>query len=100
MDAPRDTEVSPGFRDSDVAPFVYFDTSSAHGVIAGAIQIELVSRILVPLANGGVRIEYLTSGRLRCSPTAIKALRNSIDKALEMLTQPQTEPTVGMGPLQ
>lgn len=100
MDTPRDAEVSPGFRDSDAAPFVYFDTSSAHGTIAGAIQIELVSRILVPLANGGVRIEFLTSGRLRCSPAAVQALRDSIDKALAMLTQPQTGPAVGTGTLQ
>ncbi len=70
MDSPKDADVSHAFRDSGTAPIVYFDAVSAHGVLNGAIQIELVSRILVPLADGGVRLEFLTSGRLRCSPAA------------------------------
>jgi hypothetical protein len=88
-EAPKQTDPSPTFRDSDSAPFVYFDNSATFGVLAGAIQIELVSRILVPLADGGVKTEFKVTGRLRCSPAAARYLRESIDKSLEMLTKEQ-----------
>jgi hypothetical protein len=83
--------VSARFRDSDTAPIVYFDASATFGVLAGVIQIELVSRVLVPLAGGGVKMEFLTTGRLRCSPAAAKRLRDAITKSLDMTTQEQQE---------
>jgi hypothetical protein len=93
MDNPAgESQVSPGFRENLAAPIVYFDASSAHGVLQGAVQIELVSRILVPLTNGGVKIEFSVTGRLRCSPNAARILRDSLDKALGMLSMPQQEP--------
>jgi hypothetical protein len=94
-----DPQLSVGFRDSTTAPFVYFDVAATHGVVNGAVQIELVSRILVPLEDGGVQMEFLTTGRLRCSPVAAKGLQDSIQKALEMLSLPQQEQAAAKGTL-
>jgi hypothetical protein len=74
------------------APFVYFDIIGAHGIMNGAIQIELASRILIARPDGGVEIKFITSGRLRCSPTAATNLRAAIDGSLKMLEQPQQGP--------
>lgn len=89
VDAPKSANLSPGFRDNYAAPFVYFDATATHGVLNGVIQIELVSRILLPLADGGVQVEFFTTGRLRCTMAAAQGLKNSIDKALGMLSLPQ-----------
>jgi hypothetical protein len=94
-EAPKHAEISPGFADSDAAPFVYFDTAGTFGVMNGAIQIELVSRILIPLTDGGVQVRFLTTGRLRCSPTAAQHLREAINKTLDMLTQEQEGEATG-----
>lgn len=85
LDEPS-TAVRPTFRDNYAAPVVYFDGSVAFGTCAGAIQIELVSRILVPRAAGGVDTEMLVTGRLRCTPLAAKSLQDSIERALEILS--------------
>jgi hypothetical protein len=61
---------------------VYFEFAPAFGVFAGAIQIELASRILTPRPGGAVDIEFVTSGRLRCSPAAAAHLRDAINKSL------------------
>ena len=82
----------PVYDNVDTAPFVYFDISPVYGILAGAIQIELASRTLSALADGNVEIKFVTSGRLRCSPTAALNLRNAIDSALKMLDQPQHAP--------
>jgi hypothetical protein len=73
-------------------PFVYFDIVGAHGIMHGAIQIELASRILIATPDGGVEIKFITSARLRCSPNAATNLRAAIDGALKMLEQPQEGP--------
>jgi hypothetical protein len=87
MAAPkRPSTIRAEFRDNYSAPIVYFDVASAHGVTNGAIQIELASRILVPRADGTLVSEFLTTGRLRCSPIAANHLRNAIVKAVEMLS--------------
>jgi len=57
----------------------------------GAIQIELATRILLP-GSDAVLIKFMTSGRLRCSPTAARHLREALDAALKMLDQPQDSP--------
>ncbi len=82
---PKGPEVSPGFRDSTSAPFVYFDTAPTFGIMAGTIQIELVSRTLVPTADGGAKPEFQVTGRLRCSPQAARNLRDVLNKALTLL---------------
>jgi hypothetical protein len=69
---------------SDRAPFIYFDGSVTHGVNAGAIQIELAANAIVPEGQA-VRTDVLIVAHLRCSPNAAISLRDSIDKALEML---------------
>jgi hypothetical protein len=78
------------YVDNNLAPVISFDIAPAHGVLAGAVQVELASRTLNPRADGSVEIKFVTSGRLRCSPAAALHLRNSLDAALRMLEQPQT----------
>ena len=92
---PKSAETKRRIRDSDTAPFIYFDTAGAYGVTAGAVQIELVARILVPLGDGGVSVEVLTTGRLRCTPAAARHLQESIQKVLDMLTHPKPVPAAG-----
>jgi hypothetical protein len=89
----------PPYRETDTAPVIYFDVIAAHGVMNGAIQIELAGRILTPIPDGTAQIGFMTAGRLRCSPTAATFLRDAINNALQMLTQPQQEPTVAPGKL-
>ena len=72
-----------------VAPLVYFDIVGAYGTMHGAIEIELATRILVPKPDGTTEVRFLSSGRLRCSPTAATNLRNGLDAALKMLEQSQ-----------
>lgn len=80
-------------------PFIYLDGASCHGVLAGAIQIELIARILVPRPDGGVDMKVVTTARLRCSPSAAKSLRLSIDQALNMAEQPQQQPSAAASKL-
>ena len=81
------------YENVDTAPIVYFDIPPAHGVIGGAVQIELAVRILNAVSDGSVETKFITSGRLRCSPTAALNLRNAIDASLRMiLEQPQQAP--------
>jgi hypothetical protein len=86
---PETTDDSPAYVDLNTVPFVYFDMASAHGILAGAIQVELAARTLNPLAGGGVEVKYVTVARVRCSPLAATHLRNALDAALKMLEQPQ-----------
>ena len=72
-----------------LAPMVYFDIVAAYGTMHGTIEVELATRILVPKPDGGTEVKFLSSGRLRCSPTAATNLRNALDAALKMLEQPQ-----------
>ena len=81
-------------------PFVYVDTGGAaplvyfvaYGIMHGTVEIELATRILAPAANGATDVRFLSSGRLRCNPTAAAHLRNALDAALKMLEQPQQQP--------
>jgi hypothetical protein len=57
----------------------------------GIVEIELAARIMAPTPDGGVDIKFGPAGRLRCSPTAAKALRQSIDAALAMAEQTQQQ---------
>jgi hypothetical protein len=80
------------YENVDTAPFVYFDISPTHGILSGAIQIELAARILNTAPDGQVEIKFITTGRLRCSQAAAMNLRNAIDASLKMLEQPQQMP--------
>ncbi len=81
----------PPFRNSDAAPFIYFDGVATYGVVNGVIHIELVSRVLSPSVGTPFTTEFVSTGRLRCGPAALAHLRDSINKVCEMLTRP--EPT-------
>jgi hypothetical protein len=60
----------PAFDNRNDVPTVYFDMAPAHGVMAGAVQIELAARVLIPHADDSVEVRFVTCGRLRCSPSA------------------------------
>ena len=74
------------------APLVYFDIVGAYGVMNGAVEIELATRILVPKTDGSTEVKFLSPARLRCSANAAVNLRNGIDAALKMMEQPQAHP--------
>ena len=81
------------YENADTAPIIYFDIAPAHGVIGGAVQIEVAARILYAVSDGSVETKFISSGRLRCSPTAAMNLRTAIDASLRMiLEQPQQTP--------
>jgi len=73
-----------------LAPFIYFDGISCFGTNNGVIQFEMAANTLTPDEGGGVKIAISTTAHLRCSPAAAIDLRNSIDKALEMLQNTAT----------
>jgi hypothetical protein len=93
-----DPPLSPNYEDPRTAPFVYFDLAPTYGILAGAVQIELASRILLPTA-GGVMVKFIATGRLRCSPAAAGHLRDAINESLRLLEQPQQGPGVASGRL-
>ena len=74
------------------ASLVYFDIIGAYGIMHGTVEVELATRILSPAANGATDVRFLSSGRLRCNPTAAAHLRNALDAALKMLEPPQPQP--------
>lgn len=85
----------PPFKNPETTPFIYFDNVASFGVLAGAVQIELAARTISPLLDGGVSIEFVGTGHLRCSPAAAVALRDAVTKALEMLQQPDVGAPIG-----
>ena len=93
------SSTTPPYVNCEAAPVIYFDFVPAHGVIGGAIQIELAGRTLMPMPDGSVSIEVLCTGRLRCSPIAAGFLRDALEAALKMLEQPQEQPAVASGKL-
>src|SRR3982074_3011065 len=92
MTEPADEGEHIVYENVDTAPFVYFDLSPTHGILVGTVQIELAARILNAVPDGGVEIKFITTGRLRCSPTAALNLRNAIEDSLKMLEHPQQSP--------
>jgi hypothetical protein len=82
---------SPPYVDGGTAEFIYFDFAPAFGVLAGAVQIELAARTLVPVPDGGVDVRILPTARLRCSPTAAGHLRDALNGALQQLEELQQE---------
>jgi hypothetical protein len=74
---------------------IYFDFVPTHGILAGAVQIELAARTMAPSQSGGVISETIEVGRLRCSPTGAKFLRDALDAALKMLENPQADVSSG-----
>jgi len=77
------------YRNSHTAPFIYFDLAPTSGVMAGAVEIELVTRTLIPTNDSTPGAEYLVTGRIRCSPAAAVSLRDAINNALRLLQQAQ-----------
>jgi hypothetical protein len=97
-DAPDPASVTkPSYRNSDTAALIYFDIAAAHGVMNGAIQIELGARTLTPLPDGGVAVEFVSVARLRCTPTAAQFLRRALDESLKMVEQLKQGPGPAIG---
>jgi hypothetical protein len=74
------------------APIIFFDGVVCHGSSHGIIEIELAARIMSPRSDGGVQVQFVPAGRLRCSLAAAAALRNAIDGSIKMAEQPQQQP--------
>ncbi|MEY1557322.1 hypothetical protein AB3Y40_16945 [Yoonia sp. R2331] len=73
--------------------FVYFDGVSAMGHVNGAIQVELAASVLDAAEDGSVEVRNVTTAHLRCSPAAAADLLQSIQKALDMLKEPEGPPS-------
>lgn len=82
-------KIAPG--SSEGAPFIYFDGVGAMGTNHGAIQIELGANVLTP-EGAALRTDVVITAHLRCSPNAAADLRNAIDKVLDMMKLPPTNP--------
>lgn len=85
------TDSSLAYAESADTPFVYFDGVGCHGSSHGIVEIELAARIMSPTSDGGVQVQFVPTGRLRCSLAAAASLRNSIDASLKMAEQPQQQ---------
>ena len=95
-DTPSSSNLLPlGYKTVTTCPLIYFDFVPTHGILAGAVQIELAARTMAPSQAGGVISETIEVGRLRCSPTAAKFLRDALDATLKMLENPQAEVSSG-----
>jgi len=81
----------PPYRTPDQAPFIYFDAAPTYGTLNGAVQVELVSRVMSPSGPGttDIAVEFLITGHIRCSPAAAVSLRDALNSAMELLQQPQ-----------
>lgn len=75
---------APLLKNAALASVVYFDSVPVYGAMAGNIEIELASRMLMPKADGGVGIDMTCTAHLRCPILAAVALRDALDKALSM----------------
>jgi hypothetical protein len=95
------TPPPPPYRNSDAAPFIYFDIVPTYGNLGGSIQLELAARILSPTPGGDneVAVEFVSVAHLRCSPMAANYLRDSLNAALKMLEGTQGVPSVAIGKL-
>ena len=78
------------YRNIDNVPMVYFDVAPVFGVLHGAAQIELASRILCP-TEGGMSVEFHTTGRMRCTAEALRSLIRAAEKCIEMLDKGSPE---------
>jgi len=81
------------YENVDTAPIVYFDIAPAHGVIGGAVQIELAVRILNAVSDGSVETSSSRADGFDVVPLLPWNLRNAVDASLRMiLEQPQQAP--------
>lgn len=67
--------------------------------MAGAIQVELAARTLIPSDTGGASAEIVCTAHLRCGPIAARNLLEALTKALEMAEQPQPNLSAGSATL-
>ena len=62
------------------------------GALQNIIELELSARMMQPRPDGSVQADMVCTAHLRCSVAAAQALRDAIDKALELFTnQPQQD---------
>jgi hypothetical protein len=86
-DKPSPAAKGPGIKiapgSSERAQFIYFDGPATFGTSGGVIQIELAANTIMP-EGAGTRTDVVITAHLRCSPGAARALKDAIDRALEM----------------
>lgn len=82
-----DPLVADGYRNTDMAPFVYFDVAGAFGHATGEIiMIELAARTLSPTGQGNrISGEVFCTGRLRCSVNGARTLIDALSRAITLM---------------
>jgi hypothetical protein len=98
-----DREKILGYLNNENAPFVFFDGPIAWGTYGGIIEIEVGARAMTATHDGENELPAATEihvvGRLRCSPTAARKLRDAIDRTLTMLDRSQDAMAAAVGKL-
>ena len=79
---------TPLLKNAAAAPVVFFDSAPMFGTMAGVVEVELATRILMPTSSGGITGDALCVGHLRCSPQAALSLIDALTKAADMLRGP------------
>jgi hypothetical protein len=87
--SPKGPGIKIATSSNEMAPFIYFDGVATYGVNAGTVQLELTANTIMPEGTG-TRTDVLVTAHLRCSPTAAMALRDVINRTLEMAGIDQT----------
>ena len=78
---------------SACAPFLYFESATAFGILNGVVQVTLEARRLMPTSPaGGVIIDRVIVGHLRTSMAGALALKSAIEGAL-LLASPSPSPS-------
>jgi hypothetical protein len=79
---------------ADTAPFIYFEGVVGFGINNGVIQLEVAANVATPTDRA-----VIVTGHLRCTLPAAMALRQSIDRAVELLKNTSQAAAVDQGQL-
>ena len=75
---------APILKNAATAPFIYFDGAPALGQMAGAVEIELCARVVLPQADGSTVCDMVCVAHLRSSVAAAANLHEALGRALAM----------------
>jgi hypothetical protein len=83
---PNPPAPSPMLKNAANAPVIYFDGVPAIGAFSGNVELELAVRLIMPQRDGvSTTTDMGCVAHLRCSASAAIQLRDSLNRALEML---------------
>jgi hypothetical protein len=72
------------------APFIYFETAPAFGLLNGIARISLEATRTMPLADGGTFTDRVVTGHLRMNLQAAMSLKSAVEAILLMASTPPT----------